>query len=515
VPLVLVKQVATRQVIMAASQAAQAHGICPEMTLAEACALCPSLEHGEYQPREDRKGLMGLARWMMRFSPVVALDPSDDPEEDPTPVIFVDVSGCERLYGSLEFLMKQIDEALKRLRLQATLAIAPTPGAAFALAVSAARPRRPWHTDTNNSIEQILASLSPDVLRIDPAISHMLHHLGIRTIGQVMKLPRRSLPARFGGQLLMRLDQALGRIDEPLVPLSYQSPVEARIDFEGPIDALETIWSAFGQMVKEVIGQLTARGCGARKMEIEFLRPYAPVINKTILLARPSRDGKNLFNLIRCAMEGLEKEAGNKGKRWKKRSRLAHLAASEDFSSDGFIGLRLRVPIFERLSHEQVALLEGEERAAEAEFDQLIERLCLRLGDEGVVRPYLVESHIPEKAYACAAATSNEKHGHLSTAAHATQSSRVRPIRFYETPLEIRAIVSPSHDRDGRPISFTLGRQVHRLVHAIGPERIAGQWWEGYHKTRDYFVVENQEGRRFWIFRVMQTSRWYMHGEFE
>src|SRR5207249_6920285 len=109
--------------------------------------------------REDRKGLIGLGRWMMRFSPVVALDPSDDPEADPTPAIFVDVSGCERLYGSLTLLIEQIDAALKRLRLHATLAIAPTVGAAFALAVSgkggvchgrvgrAARLTQPWHTD--------------------------------------------------------------------------------------------------------------------------------------------------------------------------------------------------------------------------------------------------------------------------------------------------------------------------------------------------------------------------------
>src|SRR5436190_6619972 len=159
-PLVLVKNVATRQVIMAASREAQAHGICIEMTLAEACALCPNLEHGEYQPREDRKGLMGLARWMMRFSPVVALDPSDDPEADPTPAIFMDVGGCERLYGSLSLLMEQLDEAIRRLRLHVTLAIAPTVGAAFALAISGrhlvchgrvgcdganARLTQPWH----------------------------------------------------------------------------------------------------------------------------------------------------------------------------------------------------------------------------------------------------------------------------------------------------------------------------------------------------------------------------------
>jgi protein ImuB len=557
--LVLVKKVATRQVIMAASREAMARGICCEMTLAEAGALCPNLEHGEYQPREDRKGLVGLGRWMMRFSPVVALDPLDDGESDPTPAIFVDVSGCERLYGGLNVLLGKIEGALKRLRLHVTLAIAPTPGAAFALAISgrsivchgrvgrAAEKTRltqpwhtqPWHTESHvGSLAEALAPLSPDVLRIDSATSQMLHHLGIRTIGQLMKLPREALPARFGGQLLTRLDQALGRIDEPLVPLNCQAPVEARIDFEGPIDALETIWSAFGEMVKSIIGQLMARGCGARKMEIEFLRAYAPVISKTIPLARASRDGKNIFNLIRCAMEGLEEEArrhgGTKarreGKKWKERSRLAHVAASEDFSSDGFIGLRLRVPVFERLSHEQVTLLEHEERAGEAEFDQLIERLGLRLGEEAVVRPYLVESHVPEKAYGCVAATSDDAREKISThsgmamitwpwhpdtADTAVAHMKVRPIRLLESPIEIRAMVSPSHDRDGRPISFTVERQVHRLVHAIGPERIGGQWWEGHDKTRDYFVVEDEEGRRFWIFRVMQSSRWYLHGEFE
>src|SRR5439155_12135363 len=137
-----------------------------------------------------------------------------------------DVSGCEEMYGSLTLLIEQIDAALKRLRLHATLAIAPTVGAAFALAVSgkggvchgrvgrAARLTQPWHTD--DLIAQVLSPLSPDVLRIDPATSEMLHHLGIGTIGQLMKLPRESLPARFGAKLLMRLDQALGRIGEPL-----------------------------------------------------------------------------------------------------------------------------------------------------------------------------------------------------------------------------------------------------------------------------------------------------------
>ena len=76
-------------------------------------------------------------------------------------------------------------------------------------------------------------------------------------------------------------------------------------------------------------------------------------------------------------------------------------------------------------------------------------------------------------------------------------------------------MVSPSDDRDGRPISFTWDGEVHRLPHGVGPERIAGHWWRGHHRTRDYFDIEDEDGRRFWIFRVRETNRWYLHGEFE
>lgn len=75
-------------------------------------------------------------------------------------------------------------------------------------------------------------------------------------------------------------------------------------------------------------------------------------------------------------------------------------------------------------------------------------------------------------------------------------------------------MVAPSHDRDGRPISITQAGRVRRVVHALGPERIAGQWWEGHTKTRDYFAIEDEAGQRNWIFRVQETGKWYVHGNF-
>ncbi|HEX8524353.1 MAG TPA: hypothetical protein VF669_19010, partial [Tepidisphaeraceae bacterium] len=88
-----------------------------------------------------------------------------------------------------------------------------------------------------------------------------------------------------------------------------------------------------------------------------------------------------------------------------------------------------------------------------------------------------------------------------------------RPLQLLD-PVEVNVMVSPSDDRDGRPILFRHNHNVHELRHAIGPERISGEWWRGHHKTRDYFEVEDQQGKRFWLFRVNETHKWFLHGTF-
>jgi protein ImuB len=373
------------------------------------------------------------------------------------------------------------------LHLDAGVAVAPTPGAAWALASFGENGKVVGLDD----LETHLAARPVAGLRLDEDLRASLHHLGLETLGQVMKLPRTALPSRFGPMLLMRLDQALGRIDEPLVPLPYFSPIEARMDFDGLVDSIEAIYLVFKRLIGEVVAELAQRGCGARKIEISFLRAYAQTIQQTIALSRPSRDPVNLFNLIRCATENL------------------------DGGGDGFLGIRLHVPLAERISDEQIALLGQERYAGEIELAQLIERLCVRLGDQAIALPALVESHVPERAFALT------WHGHPAhalersdeVAARARRPSH-RPLQLLPEPAEIAVMVSPSEDRDGRPILFRHRGVVHELRHAIGPERISGEWWRGHDKTRDYFEVEDEEGKRFWVFRVNETGKWYLHGTF-
>src|SRR5688572_29914931 len=314
VPLVLVRPVTSRQLVVAASEKARSHGIRTDMTLAEARALCPGLVDAVHEPDKDLHALEGLARWMTRFTPTVAIEsgmgnlPMSSnhglvARVTNPPALFLDITGCSRAFGGLPSLLEQVVESLRKLRLHARVAIAPTPGAAWALA----------HSASNGTIitsdDQIRPTLTPlpvASLRIDDEALATLHHLGIETVGQLLNLPRQSLPARFGPQLLTRIDQALGRIPEPLTAIPYTPPVESRLDFDGVIDSLEAIHLAFQQLIVDIVPQLTRRGQGARKLTLHFFRSYAPTITKTILLSRPSRDPKNLFNLLRCAMETLE-----------------------------------------------------------------------------------------------------------------------------------------------------------------------------------------------------------------
>lgn len=484
--MVIVRTVAMRQEIVASSAAALEQGIRPGLTLTEARALFPQVISFDHDPLADTRALEGLARWMMRFTPVVSLPlPAKErrPDQD---CVYLDITGCDRVFRGYDKLVGAVIDALNRLRLSAGVGVAPTAGAAWALA----------SFGTNGTIirhEDIIAALSPlpvAALRLDDALRESLHHLGIETIAQLMGLPRSALPSRFGPELLLRLDQALGRIGEPLAPLPWRTSIEAKMEFEGPIESWETIWRVFQKLIGQVIVELTRRGCGARRLDVAFLRADKEMVRRTIALSRPNRDPKSLLNLLRSATEKV------------------------DGGDDGFMAIHLRVPLAERIDPEQIALLGGDRYAGEIELAGLIERLSVRLGDEAIARPVLVESHVPERAFTWHASSESSTHAVLPEKIRGENPCRDRPLQLLPTPIEIGVMVSPSEDRDGRPILFRLKKQVHELRHAIGPERISGEWWRGHDKTRDYFAVEDMEGERFWLFRVHETNRWYLHGSF-
>ena len=503
---VIVGSVGRRRQIVDAADAVLAGGVRIGMSLAEARALYPGVICFEHNPLLDHRALEALGRWLTRFTPTVATGWSaekntsskqahnDDP---PPPVLLLDITGCDRLFGSVAELVKRVRQSVRRFRIPSKTAVAPTTGAAWALASSPL----PSGTIVNLAdLPQTLRPLPITALRLPKEVVAALHHLGLTTIGQALELPRNALPSRFGSILLLRLDQVIGARSELLVPLSYEVPIAARVELEGPIDALEAVVAIFESLLRQIVDQLARRGHGARQIEIvcRFDRTSRkPDVIHTIRLTSPMRHFQSLFNLLRGASERL------------------------DGGSEGFVAFALKVPEHERIADEQIELIKDNVRSDAIEADRLMERLRVRLGDAAVVRPVLVESYLPELAW---------KPGDEPPPAAASQVplERSRPLRLLSMPEEIRVLSEPSDALDGRPRQFAWRGGLHRLMVIIGPERIGGEWWRGHYHTRDYYEVENEVGLRFWIFRVVSCvmdaslpdglrwrTRWFLHGHFE
>ncbi|MBT8409256.1 MAG: DNA polymerase Y family protein, partial [Alphaproteobacteria bacterium] len=95
-----------------------------------------------------------------------------------------------------------------------------------------------------------------------------------------------------------------------------------------------------------------------------------------------------------------------------------------------------------------------------------------------------------------------------------------RPQRLLDRPEAIGVLYATP---EGLPRRFVWRRAVHDIRKVEGPERIAPEWWREFRpaRLRDYYRVEDQAGRRYWIFRegLHGDGRggdpaWYIHGLF-
>jgi protein ImuB len=332
-------------------------------------------------------------------------------------------------------------------------------------------------------------------LRLGDEVIDDLILLGLHRVGQVLALPREELPLRFGPLLLKRLDQLTGALAEPLTKLVTDPPVTARMEFDAPVESPESIQLIFEKLLALVLLDLTRRNHGARQLRLVF-KPDAgwgrPVITRVISLSRPHRHPPTLRDLIRCESERVDCE-------------------------HGFVRFQLDVPLHEPISQSQTQLFEQAAAEEQIELERLFQRLRTRLGESAVIRPELVESHLPERAWRPAPENSPR-----DSPAVTTFPLPPRPLYLLKMPVEIRVISEPCDDRTGEPRQFSWQGNVYRLRHVTGPERIAGEWWRGHHRTRDYYDVQDETGRRFWIFRVCRLRtperiavRWFVHGRFD
>jgi protein ImuB len=526
-----------RGLVLAALNAdAQALGLRLGQAHADACALAPSLKSEPVKPGQAEEALRRLALWAQRYGPLVALDQgfAGEGAYGGLEGLFIETTGADHLFGGEQALLADLTTRLARAGAVAQVGLAGTPGAAWALARFAS-PHAIPNAAPNPVIAPpggeagALASLPVEALRLSPAAVQLLGRFGLRRIGDLYALPRAGLARRFRGEtgmgVIQRLDQALGRLPEPLTGETAPDPYFAHRVFAEPILHAEGVAQWGERLAVDLCAKLDEAGLGARRIVLTGFRNDGRTTWMSAALGLASRDPDHLIRLLR--------ERG-----W------ARLEVGF-----GLDALRLSAPVTEALAPSQTSLEPplllpceaGEEKqvrgkpkdwAAAADpathraRAALIDRLTARLGEAAVLRPVWRESWTPERAerlapWAVAPLTAS------SEPPTSPPGAQARPILLFTPPEPIEAVAQWP---DGAPARFTWRRAARRVARASGPERLAPDWWRRPSSrdrpavVRDYYRLEDEDGGRYWVFREGlygappdlqdRPPSWWMHGLF-
>ncbi len=449
-------------------------GVVRGLPVAEAEGLLgPGARIEQERPERDRSALRGLAGWAQRFSPIATPDEPDG--------LLLDISGCERVFRGEDRLLEKVLGDLAALGFRARVATAPTFGCAWA-AARYGEQRRAIISD--GGARAAIASFPIRALRIDDAAVEGLSEVGIERIQDLLSLPRSVLPARFGSELLLRLDQALGEAMEAIEPVRPLPPAIVERVFDGPTTQVEAIERSVRELIDLLVDELTQLESGAREVTVRLERADLEPVAIRVVLSRPNRDPAHLWSLIRPRLERVNLGFG-----------VEEIAVG--------------APRIARLPHRQAERWrEGDatpDGAAERGAGELLDALANRLGQEGVRRLRMVESHVPERAFRLDPVMEEEPRN----AAAVVTGDRPSVLLDRPAPAEVIALTP-----DGSVHALRWRGGESRAVVSIGPERISPEWWRTQRAAheRDYFKVQTEDGRWLWLYREAETRRWFVHG---
>ena len=486
-------------VIHALNPAARAAGLRRGQTQADARAMIPQLICKPADPDADARALTALAVWAERWSPSVSVDPGREGlGAEGLEGLFLDVTGAAHLFGGEGALLAQIGDRLAGAGSRARAAMAPTPGAAWALA-RWGEAEGDGCIANDETVRGLLAPLPVEALRIDDRTLTQARGFGLKRIGDLYPMPRAGLARRFrdgaGVGLVQRLDQALGFAGEALTPVRPPPKYRAWQAWMEPVGDIEGVETRLKELTADLSAPLVRDGQGAKALTLIGFRSDGGTTGLSVRMGRPGRDPGVWLRLFR--------EAG-----------LGRLELGL-----GLDALMLTADAVELMTARQGAL-ESEAEAQQAEsLAALIDRLSARLGEDRVLTPEPVDSWIPERAERWRPAL-----GRL-LAAPAGLDGR-RSLLLLDPPEPVEAIAELP---DGAPARFTRRRIPRRVTRADGPERLSPEWWrprpdDRQVRTRDYYRVEDDAGGRYWLFREGLYGReysgdpeerapsWWMHG---
>ena len=462
---------------------AQALGLNPGLTLADARARQPTLAAVNMDAEADDHWLARVARRCINYSPLVTPVPPDG--------ITLDMTGAAHLFGGEAEAMDVVADRMAAIGMTVRLASAATAEGAQALARHAARPATDEHT--------AIRALPVAALGLDPAATLALQRAGLKTVGDVAVRPAAIIAARFGADAVTAIRKLTGEAQHPMIPLRHRAPLIFERRFAEPVTHQAMIAETMLALLRTAARAMSERGLGGRRFRLRLYRSDRAEHRLDIATGTPTRDPALVLRLFD--------------------ERIGALADPLD-PGFGYDRLMLTIAATEPLAAVQPAL-DGKD-VAEGAVAELIDRLSTRLGAGCIRRLVPHDSHIPEQAQLALPAI--QCCAPIPWPAVTPGEPPARPLFLFDPPQPVEVIAEVP---DGPPHRFRWRRKLHEVRLYEGPERIAAEWWkrQGGEQpgkgglTRDYYRVEDVRGRRYWIFRhglydEKPAPCWYLHGLF-
>jgi protein ImuB len=454
------------------NQAAERQGLYRGMAYSDARAFCPDLQSRPAEPDADRAFLQTLHRWALRYCPWVGFDGEDG--------LVLRITGAAHLFGGEEALLAQMQHSMAAAGISLKLGLADTRGAAWALAHYA--PAEQAQAVAGETL-RALGTLPVSALRLDEKTVVALQRLGLRDIASLAASPRAPLARRFGPALFLRLDQALGELPEALDPAPEPPHFGVRLTLPEPIGLTADVMAGTQRLLEGLCAKLKAQEMGALRLCLTLRRVDQASLELPLRLARPMREPASILPLFERSVTAVD-------------------------AGYGIDQLRLEARLVEPLSSQQTSYIvsdHGQER-----LDDLITRLGTRIGLENIQRFVPNDTHMPERSFRLLPAVLVPAQP-LRAWTQAPNGPASRPLRIFPAePIEASGNRPPQR--------FTWRRLALTTARAIGPERIAPDWWSEEETwstgLRDYWRVETQQGRRLWLYYTPQRPAWFVQGEF-
>ena len=469
--------------LTAVDRKATSLGLSAGMTLADSRAMLPALKVMAANEPADQKLLEQIAEWCDRYTPFVALDPPH--------ALLLDVTGVAHLFGGEKRLLDQVRADLSRQGFAVRGALAGTAAAARAMARYKDGAVVPPGEDA-----KAIAPLPIEALRLDATTIHAFRRAGLKTVAHAAGRNRSELTARFGREMVFTLESALGHCEKPISPRLPVSDTIAEHRFAEPVVTEEAMLKSLRDLADVLAVTLSERGQGARRMDAAFFRADGAVRRIVIEMGEPTRDPLVIERLFREKLDAL---------------------ADPLDPGFGYDLIRLGASRVERAEAEAADFDSHVQEERDIRF--LIDRLSARFGSHRVLSFQANDTHIPEAAWVAVPAQYAQASNHAWQRIREPNEAPRRPLRMFAKPEPVEVVADIP---EGPPRKFRWRRALHEVVRAEGPERVAMEWW--WHQrakpTRDYFRVEDENGRRFWLYRdglydrETLPVRWYIHGMF-